>query len=69
MAMRLMRKKLGISGEQLVYITPNHGNTIAASIPMGLHEGVRQGKIKRGDRVLILGTAAGLSLGGITFVY
>ncbi|OBR65535.1 3-oxoacyl-ACP synthase [Paenibacillus oryzae] len=69
MAMRLMRKKLGISGEQLVYITPNHGNTIAASIPMGLHEGVMQGKIKRGDRVLMIGTAAGLSLGGITFVY
>jgi 3-oxoacyl-[acyl-carrier-protein] synthase-3 len=69
MAMRLMSKKLGISKEQLVYITPNHGNTIAASIPMGLHEAVRQGKIRRGDRVLLIGTAAGLSLGGMILVY
>jgi 3-oxoacyl-[acyl-carrier-protein] synthase III len=69
MAMRLMRKKLGISEEQLMYITPNHGNTIAASIPMGLHEAIRQGKVRRGDRVLLLGTAAGLSLGGMSLVY
>ncbi|MFC5702350.1 beta-ketoacyl-ACP synthase III [Cohnella faecalis] len=69
MAMRLMRKKLGISAEQLVYITPNHGNTIAASIPMGLHEAVSQGKVRRGDRVLLIGTAAGLSLGGMILDY
>lgn len=69
MAMRLMRKKLRISEEQLVYITPNHGNTIAASIPMGLHEAVHQGKINRGDRVLLIGTAAGLTLGGMILVY
>ncbi|MNI99962.1 3-oxoacyl-[acyl-carrier-protein] synthase 3 [compost metagenome] len=67
--MRLMKKKLGISEEQLVYITPNHGNTIAASIPMGLYEAVRTGKVKRGSRVLLIGTAAGLSLGGMILVY
>jgi len=69
MAMRLLRKKLGISEEQLIYITPNHGNTIAASIPMGLHEAVRQRKVQRGDRVLLIGTAAGLSLGGMILDY
>lgn len=69
MALRLMQKKLGISGEQLVNITPNHGNTIAASIPMALHEAIRQGRLSRGGRVLLLGTAAGLSLGGMTLVY
>lgn len=69
MAMRLMRKKLGITAEQLVYITPNHGNTIAASIPMGLHEAIRSGKARRGDKLLLLGTAAGLSLGGMALVY
>ncbi|MBB3109685.1 3-oxoacyl-[acyl-carrier-protein] synthase-3 [Paenibacillus phyllosphaerae] len=69
MAMRLLRKKLGITEEQLMYITPNHGNTIAASIPMGLHEAINQGKIGRGDKVLLIGTAAGLSLGGMVLVY
>ncbi|WP_159881173.1 beta-ketoacyl-ACP synthase III [Paenibacillus puerhi] len=69
MAMRLLGRKLGISEEQMMYITPDHGNTIAASIPMGLHEAVRQGRIERGDHVLLLGTSAGLSLGGLAFVY
>lgn len=69
MAMRLIRKKLGITKEQLVYITPTHGNTIAASIPMGLHEAIQSGQLQRGDKVLLLGTAAGLSLGGMVLVY
>ncbi|WP_168122854.1 beta-ketoacyl-ACP synthase III [Paenibacillus sp. HB172176] len=69
MSMRLMSKKLGIAKEQLIYITPNHGNTIAASIPMGLHEAIIQGKARRGDRLLLLGTAAGLSIGGMIVDY
>ncbi|WP_411348923.1 beta-ketoacyl-ACP synthase III [Paenibacillus sp. WLX2291] len=69
MAMRLMRKKLGIGEEQFMNITPNHGNTIAASIPMGLHEAIVQNRIRRGDRILLIGTAAGLSLGGMVLDY
>jgi len=69
MAVRLMSKKLGISQRQLVYITPDHGNTIAASIPMGIHEAIRTGRITRGDRVLLIGTAAGITLGGLVFDY
>ncbi len=69
MAMKLIERKLGISPKQMMVITPNHGNTIAASIPMGLHEAIAQGRIRRGDRVLLLGTAAGLSLGGLLLDY
>ncbi|MFC5406130.1 beta-ketoacyl-ACP synthase III [Cohnella soli] len=69
MAVRLLRKKLGITERQLVYITPDHGNTIAASIPMGLHEAARTGQLVRGDRALLIGTAAGLTLGGLVFEY
>ncbi|GAB2567726.1 3-oxoacyl-[acyl-carrier-protein] synthase-3 [Gracilibacillus alcaliphilus] len=69
MAMRLITKKLGISEQQLMYITPTHGNTIAASLPMGLYEALHQGRLKRGDRILLLGTSAGLSLGGMVLVY
>ncbi|MEI7026783.1 beta-ketoacyl-ACP synthase III [Paenibacillus sp. y28] len=68
-AMELLRRKLRISKEQLLYITPDHGNTIAASIPMGLHEAASQGLIKRGDRLLLLGTSAGLTLGGVVLDY
>ncbi|RXZ83113.1 beta-ketoacyl-ACP synthase III [Paenibacillaceae bacterium] len=69
MAMRILQRKLGIAKHQMMYITPNHGNTIAASIPMGLHEAIRQKKIERGDRVMLLGTSAGVSLGGVIFKY
>ncbi len=69
MAMRLLRKRLGIAKEQLMYITPTHGNTIAASVPMGIHEAIVQGRMKRGDRIMLLGTSAGLSVGGIILDY
>ncbi|WP_379153545.1 beta-ketoacyl-ACP synthase III [Paenibacillus sp. sgz5001063] len=69
MAMRLLRKKLGIAEDRFLDNTPGHGNTIAASIPMGLHEAVIQGRVQRGDRILFIGTAAGLSLGGMIIDY
>ncbi|MBA4493400.1 beta-ketoacyl-ACP synthase III [Paenactinomyces guangxiensis] len=69
MAMRIMQKRLKISAEQMFIFAQNHGNTIAASIPMGIYEAVKQGRVKRGDKVMLIGTSAGLSLGGIILVY
>lgn len=69
MAMRIMQKRLNIARERFFIFSPNHGNTIAASIPMGIYEAVKQKKIQRGDTVMLLGTSAGLSLGGMVFVY
>lgn len=69
MAMRLIGRRLGIPEHKLMSITSDHGNTIAASIPMGLHEAAKQGRIERGDRILLLGTSAGLTLGGVVLDY
>ncbi|MCI3922203.1 beta-ketoacyl-ACP synthase III [Paenibacillus sp. TRM 82003] len=69
MAMRLMQRRLGISAEQMINITETAGNTVAASIPMALHEAIRSGRLRRGDRALLLGTAAGLTLGGLVLDY
>lgn len=69
MAMRLMRRKLGIPEKKWMVIAHNHGNTVAASVPMALHEAIGQRKIKRGDRVMLLGTSAGFSVGGIVLEY
>ncbi len=69
MAMRLIQKQLGISDDAWMVIAHNHGNTMAASIPMALHEAIQQGRLKRGDYALLLGTAAGLSIGGIALRY
>jgi 3-oxoacyl-[acyl-carrier-protein] synthase III len=68
-AMRLICKQLGIPPEKFMTIIQNHGNTIAASVPMALHEAIHQNKIQRGDLVMLLGTSAGFSVGGIVFEY
>lgn len=67
--MRIMREKLNIPAERFMDIIEDHGNMIAASIPLALHEAIKQERIKRGDKVLLIGTSAGLSLGGIIFEY
>lgn len=69
MAMGLIRKGLNIPEEKWMVIAHNHGNTIAASIPMTLHEAIQQDKIHRGDRILLLGTSAGFSVGGMVLEY
>ncbi len=46
-------KKLGMSMNQVVVTIDRHGNTSAASVPLALDEAVREGKIKRGDLLLL----------------
>lgn len=56
--------------EERILRTIGHmGNCIAASIPLTLHEGIANGIIKRGDRILLCGTSAGFSLGGVILTY
>ena len=69
MAMDILRKKLGIEEERYMNIIEDHGNVIAASIPMALHKAIVNKKIKSGSRVMLIGTSAGLSLGGLIFEY
>lgn len=45
------------------------GNCVAASIPATLYDAVRKGRIQRGSEVLLVGTGAGLSMGGIILTY
>ena len=42
-----------------------YGNCIAASLPLSLSEAIDAGQLKPGGRTLMLGTAAGVSLGGM----
>ena len=68
-AMKIIRKKLGVSEERFMNIIENYGNVIAASIPLAFHEAIKHGKLERGDLILLLGTSAGLSIGGIILEY
>ncbi|MEP7357262.1 MAG: 3-oxoacyl-[acyl-carrier-protein] synthase III C-terminal domain-containing protein [Anaerolineales bacterium] len=54
---------------QIVKTLDHLGNCVAASIPCTLYEAVRQGRLQRGDQVLLVGTGAGLSLGGVILTY
>ncbi|RLU00325.1 3-oxoacyl-ACP synthase III family protein [Ketobacter sp.] len=54
--------KLGFPREKIVNIVADYGNCVAASIPMTLAIANEQGRLRRGDRVLIGGTGAGLSI-------
>ncbi len=58
-----------LTDNQIMNNLLTHGNCIAASIPMALHDAIEEGRIKRGAKVCIAGTAAGLSIGGLVFIY
>jgi 3-oxoacyl-[acyl-carrier-protein] synthase-3 len=69
MALYLMQRRLGLSDDRWMVIARDYGNTIAASIPLALHEAVQQGRIERGDKVMLLGTSAGFSMGALLLQY
>jgi 3-oxoacyl-[acyl-carrier-protein] synthase-3 len=55
--------KLGISPEKVVITVNQHGNTSAASIPLALNVAVKDGRIKKGDLVLIEAMGGGFTWG------
>ena len=55
--------RLGFDQDKIVNIVGQYGNCVAASMPMALSIAAREGRIQSGDRVLLLGTAAGVSIG------
>ncbi|QEG22950.1 3-oxoacyl-ACP synthase III family protein [Mariniblastus fucicola] len=60
--MRLL-ERLGLPKNRTVDILGDYGNCVSASMPMALAIAQRDGRIKPGDKILFLGTAAGLSIG------
>lgn len=56
-------KKLGLDASQVVITVDRHANTSAASIPLALDEAVRDGRITRGDLVLLEAMGGGLTWG------
>ncbi|MGF7015190.1 ketoacyl-ACP synthase III [Ornithinibacillus bavariensis] len=53
-------EKLGYPIEKTLYSLINFGNSSAATIPLALDLGIRDGKVKNGDRVLLYGFGSGL---------
>lgn len=62
-------KKLGVSRDRVIVTVDRHGNTSAASVPLALDEAVRDGRIQRGQKVLLEGVGGGFTWGAALFEF
>jgi 3-oxoacyl-[acyl-carrier-protein] synthase-3 len=62
-------KKMGLGLDKVVVTVDRHGNTSAASIPLALDEAVRDGRIQRGQRVMLEGVGGGFTWGAVLFQF
>lgn len=65
----LMLQRFGWPEAKIMSTLEWLGNCVAASIPSTLYQAVHDGKIQRGQKILMAGTGAGLSIGGLVLTY
>lgn len=63
--MQSTARKLKLPADKLVVTVDQHGNTSAASIPLALDVAVRDGRIRRGDTVMLEGVGGGFTWGAV----
>jgi 3-oxoacyl-[acyl-carrier-protein] synthase III len=68
-AVDLLTSRLGFRDDQVVRNLALRGNCIAASLPLALAEAANAGRIRRGDKVLLVGTGAGITLGALALIF
>src|SRR6202049_3431515 len=62
---RAMQERLGVNDARIMVNIDRYGNTTAGTIPLGLCDAVEQGRLKKGDLVLLVAVGAGYTAGGI----
>jgi 3-oxoacyl-[acyl-carrier-protein] synthase-3 len=67
--MQSTAKKLKMPTEKVVVTVDQHGNTSAASIPLALDTAVRDGRIQRGQRLMLEGVGGGFTWGSVLVQY
>ncbi len=67
-AVRALRR-YGVPDERVALTLDRCGNCVAASLPLTLYTAVKEGRIQRGDEFLLVGTGAGLCIGGMILTY
>ena len=60
-AMPIVMEKLGVTEDRFINEVKEFGNMVSASVPLALAHGLENRKIKNGDTILLIGTAAGLT--------
>ena len=61
--MQATARRLGVPTEKVIATVGEHGNTSAASIPLALDLAVRDGRIQRGQKILLEGVGGGFTWG------
>jgi 3-oxoacyl-[acyl-carrier-protein] synthase-3 len=62
---RAMQDRLGLDDSKVMVNIDRYGNTTAGTIPLGLRDAVAEGRLKKGDLVLLMAVGAGFTTGGI----
>jgi 3-oxoacyl-[acyl-carrier-protein] synthase-3 len=62
-------KRLGLPMDKVILTVQDHGNTSAASVPMALDVGIRDGRIRRGQLILMEAFGGGFTWGSILMRY
>lgn len=65
----LLTARLGFQPEQVFLNLPTRGNCISASIPLALSEAYDAGRLRREDRVVLVGSGAGLTFGALALTF
>ena len=62
-------QRFGFPPEKVIVNVDKYANTSSATVPVALDEAIREGKIKRGDNVLLAAFGAGLTAGAVFLKY
>jgi 3-oxoacyl-[acyl-carrier-protein] synthase-3 len=68
-ALGLIMRKLRVPKNKFINIVKEYGNMVSASVPFALDYAINNGKVRRGDIVLLLGSAAGLTVNTLIMRY
>ncbi len=60
---------LGLSHEKTTCVMDKYAYTGSGCVPIAFHHAVKEGKIKRGDKVIFVASGAGLAVGSNVFIY
>jgi 3-oxoacyl-[acyl-carrier-protein] synthase III len=62
---RAMQQRLGVEDSKVMVNIDKYGNTTGGTIPLGLRDAVEQGRLRKGDLVLLAAVGAGYTTGGV----
>ena len=62
---RAMQERLGVDDARIMVNIDHYGNTTAGTIPLGLRDAAEQGRLKKGDLVLLVAVGAGYTAGAV----